>query len=307
MSPIVLKFGGYQAPSSVHNQAGKRFGEILKQKLGDRIRFEQINSVLDMGRPSGALVPMVESGELSFCYMSTVRFSPQVPDLQLFELPFLIHDRDKAFELLDGPVGMRLRDQIAATSRCRVLGFWDNGFRQLTSTVRPIRRPADCKGLRIRTQMTPLHGETFRAMGFEPIAVDIKEFVEGVAGDRFQAHDNALTNIYIFNVYQYHRYITISAHFWGASAMVCNRDEYDAWPADVQEAVQAAAAEATVLQRKLAVAQDDDVLRKLDPAQNEVAHLSDAERSEFVSAVQPVLAKYRKKIDPALFAFFENP
>ena len=306
MNPIVMKFGGYQAPASVHNQAGKRFGEILKQKLGDRITFEQINSVLDLGRPSGALVPMVESGELTFCYMSTVRFSPQVPDLQLFELPFLIHDRDKAFELLDGPVGMRLRDQISATSRCRVLGFWDNGFRQLTSKVRPIHTPADCKGQRIRTQMTPLHGETFRAMGFEPIAVDIKEFVEGVAGDRFQAHDNALTNIYIFHVYKYHRYITISGHFWGASAMVCNRDEYDAWPADVQEAVQIAAAEATVLQRKLAIAEDDEVLRKLDPKQNEVIHLTAAERAEFVRAVQPVLAKYRTLIDPRLFKLLES-
>ena len=187
-----------------------------------------------------------------------------------------------------------------------MLGFWDNGFRQLTSKVRPIHTPADCKGQRIRTQMTPLHGETFRAMGFEPIAVDIKEFVEGVAGDRFQAHDNALTNIYIFHVYKYHRYITISGHFWGASAMVCNRDEYDAWPADVQEAVQAAAAEATVLQRKLAIAEDDDVLRKLDPKQNEVIHLTAAERAEFVKAVQPVLAKYRKLIDPKLFAHFET-
>lgn len=301
MKPIVLKFGGYQAPSSVHNQAGRRFGEILKQKLGDRVTFEQIGSVLDLGRPSGDLVPMVERGELSFCYMSTVRFSGPVPDLQLFELPFLIEDREKAFKLLDGPIGAQLRERIATTSRCRVLGFWDNGFRQLTNKVRPIRRPADCKGLRIRTQMTPLHGETFRALGFEPIAVDIKEFVEGVAGERFQAHDNALTNIDIFNVYKYHRYITISSHFWGASALVCNREEYEKWPADVQEAVQAAAAEATVLQRKLAAAEDEEVLRKLDPRQNEVIHLTGAERAEFVSAVQPVLDKYRKKIDPALF------
>ena len=306
MNPIVMKFGGYQAPSSVHNQAGRRFGEILKKKLGKRIAFEQINSVLDLGHPSGALVPMVERGELSFCYMSTIRFSGAVPDLQLFELPFLIHDRDKAFRLLDGPVGIELRERIAATSRCRVLGFWDNGFRQLTSKVRPIHTPADCKGQRIRTQMTPLHGETFRAMGFEPIAVDIKEFVEGVAGDRFQAHDNALTNIYIFNVYKYHRYITISSHFWQASAIVCNRQEYEKWPADVQEAVQAAAAEATVLQRKLAAAQDEEVLQKLDPGQNEVVHLTDAERAEFVHAVQPVLAKYRKKIDAELFAYFET-
>lgn len=301
MNPIVLKFGGYQAPSSVHNRAGHRFGEILREKLGERVTFELIGSVLDLGRPSGDLVPMVERGELSFCYMSTVRFSGPVPDLQIFELPFVVKDRAAAFRLLDGPHGARLKERIEATSHCRVLGFWDNGFRQLTNKVRPIRRPEDCKGLRIRTQMTPLHGETFRALGFEPIAVDIKEFVENVAGDRFQAHDNALTNIYIFHVYQYHRYVTLSGHFWGASAMVCNKALYDGWPADVRAVVDAAAAEATVLQRKLAAAEDDDVLRKLDPKQNEVVHLTDAERAAFVSAVQPVLQKYRKTIDPKLF------
>lgn len=306
MEPIVMKFGGYQAPASVHNQAGRRFGEILKQRLGDETAFELIGSVLDLGRPSGDLVPMVERGELSFCYMSTVRFSGPVPDLQIFELPFVVKDRASAFAVLDGPHGVRLKERIEATSRCRVLGFWDNGFRQLTNKVRPIRRPEDCKGLRIRTQMTPLHGETFRALGFEPIAVDIKEFVESVAGDRFQAHDNALTNIYIFHVYKYHRYITLSDHFWGASAMVCNKEHYDGWPAKVRAVVDEAAAEATVLQRKLAAAEDEEVLRKLDPKQNEVVHLTDAERAAFVNAVQPVLAKYRQTIDPKLFAYFET-
>lgn len=299
--PLHLKFGGYQAPASVHNQAGRRFGEVLKKKLGDEVTFELIGSVLDLGRPSGDLVPMVERGELSFCYMSTVRFSGPVPDLQLFELPFVIKNRESAFRLLDGPHGAHLKERIEATSRCRVLGFWDNGFRQLTNKVHPIRTPEDCKGLRIRTQMTPLHGETFRALGFQPIAVDIKEFVEGVAGDRFQAHDNALTNIYIFHVYKHHRYITLSNHFWGASAMVCNKELYDGWPANLQKAVREAAAEATVLQRKLAAAEDEEVLRKLDPKQNEVVHLTDAEHAAFVSAVQPVLQKYRKTIDPRLF------
>ena len=306
MKPIVMKFGGYQAPSSVHNQAGRRFGEILMQKLGAGVAFEQINSVLDLGRPSGDLVPMVERGELAFCYMSTVRFSRLVPDLQIFELPFLVKDRASAFRLLDGPHGARLKEAIESTTRCRVLGFWDNGFRQLSNKVRSIRGPRDCRGLRIRTQMTPVHGETFRAFGFEPLAVDIKDFVGGIGGDRYQAQDNPLTNIYIFNVFKYHRYITLSAHFWGASVMVCNKEQYGEWPAEVQEAVQTTAAEATVLQRKLAAAEDDEVLRKLDTQQNEVVHLTNAERAEFVGAVQPLLDKYRRTFDPALFAFFET-
>ena len=305
MPPIVIRFGGYQAPDSVHNQAAALFGRRLKEKLGDRIRFELIGSVLDLGRPSGDLVPMVERGELSFCYMSTVRFSGPVPELQLFELPFVVKDRRIAWKALDGEFGAHLGQRIAATSNCRVMGFWDYGFRHLTCSVRQIRKPADCVGLRIRTQMSPLHGEVFRALGFEPIASDIKEFTEQIATDRFQAHDNALTNIYIFHVYRYHRYISLTGHFWGASAMVCNQDHYRSWPQDVREAMEDAAKEATELQRRLAVAEDTEVLKKL-PRENEVARLGDAEHAAFVRAVEPVLAKYRNQLDPKLFAYLEG-
>lgn len=72
MTPMVLKFGGYQKPASIHNRAAARFGELLKQRLGDRVAFELIGSVLDLGRPSGDLPVMVETGELSFCYISSL-------------------------------------------------------------------------------------------------------------------------------------------------------------------------------------------------------------------------------------------
>jgi len=302
VTPIALRFGGYQEPASVHNQAAGRFGELLKKALGDRISFELIGSVLKIGRGSGDLVPMVESGELSFCYMSTVRFSKVAPRLQLLELPFVVTDRAAAFRALDGEFGEAARREIDAKTRCRILGYWDNGFRYLSNRMRPIRRPEDCRGIRIRTQMSDLHGEVFRALGFEPIKCDIKEFVEQVAGERFQAQDNPLTNIYNFGVHKHHRYITLTAHFWGASAFVCNTAQYLGWPQDLQAAVQAAAREATTYQRKLAAAEDAEIMKKLDPAINEVIELTEDERGAFRKAVQPVLDKYRGQMDPRLFA-----
>jgi len=303
MSPLVLKFGGYQEPASIHNQAAGRFGELLKKSLGDRIRFELIGSILKIGRGSGELVPMVESGELTFCYMSTVRFSKAAPELQLLELPFVVKDRATVFKALDGELGETARRKIDSGTKCRLLGYWDNGFRYLSNRVHPIRRPEDCRGIRIRTQMSDLHGEVFRALGFEPIKSDIKEFVEQVGGDRFQAQDNPLTNIYNFGVHNHHRYITLTAHFWGASAFVCNAAQYLGWPKDVQDAVTAAAKEATACQRQLAAVEDAEIMKKLDPAKNEVIDLTDAERGAFRKAVQPVLDKYRKELDPILFEY----
>jgi TRAP-type C4-dicarboxylate transport system substrate-binding protein len=300
---LVIKFGGYQEPASIHNRAATRFGERLRERLGDRVDFELIGSIVKLGRPAGDLVPMVERGELSFCYMSTVRFSRAAPELQLLELPFVVTDRDVAFRALDGEYGERARRQVNAKTACRLLEYWDNGFRHLTTRVRPIRVPDDCRGIRIRTQTSELHGEVFRALGFEPIASDIKEFVEQIGGDRFQAQDNPLTNIYNFGVHHHHRYITLSAHFWGASAIVCNAAHYASWSAEIRAAVEAAAREATAYQRRLAAAEDAEIMARLDPAQNDVIRLTQDERGAFVRAVQPVLEKYRRQFDPKLFAY----
>ena len=305
-TPIALTFGGYQPPASIHNQSARRFGELLADKLGDRIRFELIGSVLDLGRPSGDLPVMVEQGELSFCYMSTVRFTGWAPELQLLELPFLVRDRARAWTALDGPLGERLTGRLHATSPFRVLGLWDNGFRHLTNRVRPIHRPEDCRGLRIRTQMSALHGEVFQALGFVPIAADIKQFVAEIGGDTFDAHDNPLTNIYTFGVHRHHRYITLSSHFFGASLLICNADRYRGWPAEVRAAVDEAAPPATALQRRLAASEDEDVLTRLDPRENEVTRLTAGEHAVFVEAVQPVLSRYRARLDPKLFAALEG-
>src|SRR2546428_13062317 len=123
---IPIKFGGYQEPASIHNRAAAHFGELLEQKLADRVTFELIGSILKLGRPSGDLVPMVGRGELSFCYMSTVRFSRAAPQLQLLELPFIVKDRDTAFRALDGEYGEGARQSVHEKTASRLLGYWDN-------------------------------------------------------------------------------------------------------------------------------------------------------------------------------------
>jgi len=305
MKPILIRLGGYQRPASVHSRAAARFGERLKAALGGRIDFELIGDVLALGHGSGDLPRMVASGELSMCYISTVRFTGAVPELKLLELPFVVRDRASLFRALDGELGERFRRRMHEATPFRLLGFWDNGFRHFTNKVRPIRRPQDCRGIRIRTQMSALHGEALRALGFEPVAADIKEFVEKIGTDHFQAQDNPLTNIYNFNVHRHHRYITLSAHFFGASALICNAGHYAGWPQEVQSAVDTAAREATVFQRRLAAAEDEAILAKLDPRENEIVRLTDEERAAFLAAVEPVLAKYRRELDPALFAFLD--
>ena len=177
---VNLKFGGYQKPASIHNQAATRFGALLRERLGDAVAFELIGNVLDLGHKSGDLPLMVESQELQCCYISTVRFTRWVPELAVIDLPFVVKDRPSVQRAFNGEFGAFIKKRFAESSPFRLLGLWDNGFRHLTNRVRPIRTPADCVGLRIRTQMSASHGEALSSLGFVAIPADVKEFTEQI-------------------------------------------------------------------------------------------------------------------------------
>lgn len=301
---LTLKFGGYQAPASIHNRAAERFGAALKARLGNEVAVELIGNVLELGRQSGELPEMVESGELDFCYISTVRFSKAVPELKLVELPFVVKDRPSIIRALDGALGALLERRMLESTPFRALGFWDNGFRHISS-VRPIHRPEDCRGMTIRTQLSDLHVECFRALGFEPLPVDVKVFVDEIATGKYQAQDNPLTNTYNFGVHRYQPHITLTGHFWGASAFICRQATYDRWTPALRAAVDAAAREATAFQHELAAAEDAQIMAKIDPREVEIIELTAKEHAAFVAAVQPLLAKYRAALGPELFAYLE--
>jgi len=302
MAPITFRLGGYQKPASIHTRACQRFGEVLQREAGDAVRFEFVPDVLALGHKSGDLPGMVERGELSACYISSLRFAKWVPELGLFDLPFLFPDRDAAYRVLDGKLGQSLQHKTSQQSPFRLLAYWDNGFRHFSNKLRPIRTPADCKGIRIRIQMSELQAESLRLLGMEPILEDIKIFVEQIAGDRFDGQDNPLTNIVNFDIHKHHRYITLSGHVYGVACLMANRSQYESWPAQVQRAVDIAAREATALQRQLAAAEDADMLKRLDPAQNKVLRLTAEEHRAFAAAVQPVAARYRKDYTQSFFA-----
>lgn len=305
MKPITIRLGGYQKPASIHTRACLRFGEVLQREAGDTVDFQFVPDVLALGHKSGDLPKMVEGGELSMCYISSLRYSKWVPELALFDLPFLFPDRTAAYRVLDGRLGRNLRAKVSAQSPFRLLAYWDNGFRHFSNKLHPIRKPVDCKGMRIRIQISELQAESLRLLGFEPILEDIKIFVEQIAGNRFDAQDNPLTNIYNFNVHKHHRHITLSGHVYGVACLMVNRTQYESWPVKVQRAVDTAATEATVLQRQLAAAEDDDILKKMDPAENAIVRLTAEEHRAFADAVRPVTDKYRRDYGDNFFALLD--
>ena len=271
-------------------------GAALFSHLGDALEFELEGNVIDAGHKAADLLAMVESGDKTMCYFASSYLAERVPEIAVLDLPFVITSRAQAYGALDGALGERLADRVAAMTGYRILAFWDNGFRHLSNRVRPIRTPEDCRGLRLRTLSSALHAETFRRLGFDPVALDVKELLAAVQSGTIDAQDNPLTNIYNFGIHEFHRHITLTAHFFGAAVLLCHKASYDAWPTEVRQAVEGAVVEATRAQREFAAAEDDRVRAALGSTDNELIELTDAERQRFQTVVAPVIEVHAERL-----------
>jgi TRAP-type C4-dicarboxylate transport system substrate-binding protein len=157
-----------------------------------------------------------------------------------------------------------MAEDVARRTGFRVLAFWDNGVRHISNRVRPIRKPADCAGLRIRTLDNAMHQAYFRRVGFEPVFLDVKDLPRAVADGRVDAQENPLTNIVNFELHRHHRHVSLTGHLFGVALLLVNRGRFDSWPVEFRAALRDAAAAATAAQRSEAIREDDvcfDLLR----------------------------------------------
>lgn len=300
-----IRFGGYQGPASIHTCASHIFGQELKKRLGNRVRFEFQENVIDLGHNAADLLQMVEDGTLSMCYFSSSYLADRVPEFALLDLPFTFTDRESTYAILDGPLGQYLGEALSKTTGFRLLSFWDNGFRHFSNSQHAIADPADCVDMTIRTLFSDLHVKVFIALGFDPHPLDVKDLLQGVRSGEISTQENPLTNTYNFEIYKYHRYITLSSHFFGAAALLCNQAAYGSWDDDVRDAIDQSASIATAAQRRLAEREDKLMLHKLATEDVEILALSEPQRANFLQAVLPVIQDQKNKFGAQLFAMLE--
>ena len=298
-----IRFGGYQPPASVHNQAAEILGQQLTAQLGDRVHLELDGNIVNSGYNAADLLTLVENGDLDMCYFSTSYLAERVPELAIFDLPFIIDQRNKAYAAMDGPLGDLLAERVSSATGYRMLGLWDNGFRHLSNKHRPIRTPSDIKGMSIRTLFSNLHAKVFSLLGFKPVALDVKDLLAGVESGDVEAQENPLTNYYKFGIHRYHPYITLSAHFFGAAALLCNKESFRSWSEEVKTALAIAVKEATQEQRRLAAADDEEILDKLADEDVNIVALTKEERSQFRDAVAPVIDELQNQLGNELFSY----
>ncbi|MCP5087226.1 MAG: TRAP transporter substrate-binding protein [Rhodobacteraceae bacterium] len=301
-----IRFGGYQGDKSVHTRGAQVFCSALERIAGDAVEVKFQQNIVESGHKASDLLFMTENGELDGCYFSSSYLAGRVPELALFDQHFVVPNRHKAYRVLDGSLGRRLAAEVAAKTGFCVLGYWDNGLRQISSVDTAFRSPSDCAGHKLRTLASDDHQRVFRALGFEPVTIDVRDLPEAVTNRRVDAQENPLTNIYNFALHKTHRVITLTDHLLGVALVLFNRQVLESWHPEIRAAVEAAVAQATVAQRRYA--EEDDLIcsKALTDDGVTLFKLSETERAAFAETTRAEVEKTRQRFGVDLIALFED-
>src|SRR5262249_30510087 len=163
--PIQIRMGGYGPPTTGFSRALKLIGDRLVAAFGNRVSVKYVWNIMDLGYRAEDILWLVEHGLLTLGYQSSSYLTAPVPQLGLVDLPFLFKDTGQARAAMDGELGRMLARKIEERVDYRILGFFENGFRQISNRIRPIRTPADLAGLRIRVLPSEVQARTFALLG----------------------------------------------------------------------------------------------------------------------------------------------
>lgn len=291
---IPIRMAGYGPPTTGFSKSLKFIGDILQGQFGDRIAIEYVWNIMDHGYKAEDILTLVENGEMTLGYQSSSYLTDRVPELGFVDLPFLFASNAQARAAMDGELGAFLARKTEERINYRILGWFENGFRHISNRLRPVHLPADLKGMKIRVLPSEIQKRTFELLGAIAIRMDLTEAVAMIKAGTLDAQENPLANTVTYGVHKFHKFHTLTYHFYISRPIFLHRAAFDGWPDDLKVAMQKAVTEAVAFQRKLAIEEHECSRKIIEDAGCEIVELNAQEHAAFVAAVQPLLADARK-------------
>jgi TRAP-type C4-dicarboxylate transport system substrate-binding protein len=299
--PIQIRMGGYGPSTTGFSRALNLIGDRLAAEFPDRVDVKYVYNIMDLGYRADDILWLVESGVLTLGYQSSSYLTDRVPELSFVDLPFLFPDTAAARGAMDGALGERLARAIEAQANYRILGWFENGFRQISNKVRDLHCPADLAGVRIRVLPSEVQRRTFELLGANAMPMDLTEAIAGIKAGTLDAQENPLTNTVTYGVHKFHRHHTLSNHFYISRPIFLHRDTFDAWPADLQRGMREAVTAAVTFQRDLHLKEEEEARRAILAEGCTVTELTAAEHDAFAAAVKPLLDEAQGRFGAGLF------
>jgi len=300
-NPIKIRMGGYGPPTTSFSRGLKLIGDALSAEFGDRIDVKYVWNIMDFGYRAEDILWLVEDGMLTLGYQSSSYLTDRVGELGFVDLPFLFDQRDKARAAMDGALGQFLAGAIEDRVNYRILGWFENGFRQISNRLRTVRLPADLKGMRMRVLPSEVQAKTFELLGCIALRWDLTEAIAAIKAGTIDAQENPFANTVTYGVHKFHRFHTVTNHFYISRPIFLHRPAFDGWPEDLQRAMRDAVTRAIALQRELAIDEDREARAAIEAAGCEITELTADEHAQFRAAVAPLLSDAKQTYGRKMF------
>ncbi|WP_262270895.1 TRAP transporter substrate-binding protein [Microvirga yunnanensis] len=286
-----IKIGIGLSADHPQGQSVTKFAEIVSQKSGGKIKVR-----LFAGGALGNDVTMISAlqggtQEMTIPDTSTLVGISGLKEFGLINLPFLIQSGQEADALLDGPFGQKLMAKLPEKGLIG-FGFWENGFRQVTNSRRPITKAEDFAGLKLRVIQNPLFIDTFRELGANAVPMPFTEVYTALETKTIDGQENPLATILASKFYEVQKYAVQSNHIYSVWAFLMSKRFWDRLTPDEQALITDAASEAKDFERKTIRAFELTALDELKSKGVEFSTLSEAEVTKLREKTKAVREKF---------------
>ncbi|WP_340150561.1 DctP family TRAP transporter solute-binding subunit [uncultured Sneathiella sp.] len=284
--------------------AADKWIELVRERTDGRVNMKAYPGTQLVAGEQTKEFTAVRRGAIDMSVSSTINWSPQIPEMNVFALPFLIPDYEAMDALTGGPVGEKIFE-IVRSNGVEPLAWAENGFRELTNSKQEVRAPEDLAGMKIRVVGSPLFNDIFTAFGANPAQMSWADAKPALTTGAVDGQENPLT---IFTIAKMHlvgqKYVTTWGYVADPLIFAVSHEVWNDFTPEDQEIIRQAAVEAGAygieVARKGLTNGDDTLYKELEGLGVTVTHLTDEERQKFVDATRDVYAKWTEIIGPDL-------
>ncbi|MBI4767009.1 MAG: DctP family TRAP transporter solute-binding subunit [Deltaproteobacteria bacterium] len=284
---INLKLGHAVAPEHPYHLGAVKFADLVARKSANKIKIDVYPST-QLGNERD-MVEGLQLGTIDLVVTSTGPLGGFVPKMFVVDLPFLFRDREHAYKVLDGPIGRELLDAFSAKG-IKGLAFWENGFRQITNNVRPIEKPEDLKGIKIRTMENKVHLSAFRAFGASPTPMAWSEVYTALQQKTIDGQENPVAIIYHQKIHEVQKHLALTGHFYSPTPLLMSLKVFNSLPKNLQKIMLDTALECAAYERNLL---RDSEARQLAEIKAKGVLMTTPNKKPFQEAATPVYKEFR--------------
>jgi tripartite ATP-independent transporter DctP family solute receptor len=282
----VIKFSFSVAENTPKGMAAREFARLVQAKTNDHLKVELFpNSTL---YTESEEVQALQRGSVQMIAPSFSNISEVIPEWMVMDLPFVLANEEAVDEAFNGQIG-KLLFQTLESKKMIGLGFWKNGFQQMTSNQGPLVHPSDFRDLRFRILPSKVIESQFRQFNATAVPIPFNQVYKSMETGVVDGGENSISNIYSKKLYQVQKYLTISNHAYLGYGVLMNKEFWDSLPEGSKRAIQESMQEATIWANQNAGLLNLKQWKDLQKIGNMQIHqLSNDERSEWMRTLEPV-------------------